>query len=290
MQLIVPRQLVALRGDPAIPQIHPDANAITGVILTGADVTELVHAEEKIQESSASERAAREANRLKTQFLTTITHEIRTPIAGILGICELLLGGAEQLTDDQRNLVEQAVRSADTLLELIGAVLDLRKVEENALSLETGPFSLAEAINDARLFSVIAQKKGLAFVEDVEPYYLGTLLGDRLRLRQVLANALSNAVKFTKTGTDRLFFRLTSGPGTHLILDLQARSRSHVTSSPRTTSKSRSASKCATRASASTRRCCRRCSSHSVKPIRARRASLAGRASDFQSRRRCVVW
>lgn len=193
-------QLLALRGDPAIPQIHPDANAITGCIIVVSDVTELVEAEEALQKSAASEHAAREANRLKTQFLTTITHEIRTPIAGILGICEILLGDSGRLSEDQRSLIEQAVRSADTLLELIGAVLDLRKVEENKLALETGPFLLIEALNDARLFSVIAQKKGLGFVEDIEPFYQGTLLGDRLRLRQVLANALSNAIKFTKAG------------------------------------------------------------------------------------------
>ncbi|GAA5993530.1 hypothetical protein JCM10908_000635 [Rhodotorula pacifica] len=194
-------RLIALRGDPAIPQIHPDADAITGCIIVGSDVTELFEAESALQKAAASEHAAREANRLKTQFLTTITHEIRTPIAGILGICEILLGDSSRLNDDQRSLIQQAVRSADTLLELIGAVLDLRKVEENALSLETGPFLLTEALNDARLFSVIAQKKGLEFVEDVEPVYPGTLLGDRLRLRQILANALSNAVKFTKSGS-----------------------------------------------------------------------------------------
>ncbi|TKA52049.1 hypothetical protein B0A53_04709 [Rhodotorula sp. CCFEE 5036] len=194
-------RLIALRGDPAIPQIHPDANAITGCIIVGSDVTELVEAEMALQKSAASEHAAREANRLKTQFLTTITHEIRTPIAGILGICELLLDDSSRLSEDQRSLVQQAVRSAETLLELIGAVLDLRKVEENALSLETGPFLIAEALNDARLFSVIAQKKGLEFGEDVQPFYQGTLLGDRLRLRQILANGLSNAVKFTKSGS-----------------------------------------------------------------------------------------
>lgn len=213
------RQLVALRGDPAIPQIHPDANAITGCIIVGSDVTELVEAESALQKSAAAEHAAREASRLKTQFLTTITHEIRTPIAGILGICELLLGDSSRLSDDQRSLVQQAVRSADTLLELIGAVLDLRKVEENALALEMGPFLVEDALNDARLFSVIAQKKGLEFVEDVRPFYPGTLLGDRLRLRQILANALSNAVKFTKSGGWPQFAALLSAELTALVPD-----------------------------------------------------------------------
>ncbi|GAA6006577.1 uncharacterized protein JCM10292_005995 [Rhodotorula paludigena] len=201
-------RLVPLRGDPAIPSTHPDARAITGCILVGVDVTERVVAENALEKSrresadlAAAELAAREANRLKTEFLTTISHEIRTPIAGILGICELLLADSGRLSEDQRTLVEKAVRSGEILLDLVGAVLDVRKVETGELTLEAAPFSLADALMDARLFSVIAQKKGLEFVEDFGETYEGTLLGDRLRLRQVLVNALGNSVKFTREGS-----------------------------------------------------------------------------------------
>ncbi|GAA5979992.1 hypothetical protein JCM11641_008256 [Rhodosporidiobolus odoratus] len=199
-------RLVPLRGDPSIPSTHPDAIAVTGVIIVGRDVTQLVLAGEELERSraekaqlEASEFAAKEANRIKTEFLTTVSHEIRTPIASILGICELLL--ADDINDDQRMLVEKAVRSGENLLDLVGAVLDVRKVETGELVLEAAPFALSDALSDARLFSVIAQKKGLKFIEQIEDgFYEGVLLGDRLRLRQVLANALSNSVKFTSQG------------------------------------------------------------------------------------------
>lgn len=76
----------------------------------------------------------------------------------------------------------------------------MRKVEAGQLKLETQPFLLSEVIEDARLFSVTAQSKGLTFKEEIGDFYHGTVLGDRLRLRQVLTNALSNAVKFTSKG------------------------------------------------------------------------------------------
>ncbi|GEM10368.1 histidine kinase [Rhodotorula toruloides] len=198
-------RLVPLRGDPSIPQFHPDYNAITGCIIVCADL-------------AASEVAAREANQLKTSFLTTISHEIRTPIAAILGICELLLADSDRLAPDQRNLVENAVQSGELLLELVGAVLDVRKIETGELELETAPFLLCEALADARLFAIIAQKKGLDFVEDVGDFYGGTLLADRLRLRQVLANALSNAVKFTKDGSVTLQCRQLSEDDTRIVV------------------------------------------------------------------------
>ncbi|GAA5859356.1 hypothetical protein JCM1840_004577 [Sporobolomyces johnsonii] len=220
-------RLVPLRGSPSIPSSHPDANAVTGVIIVGNDVTELTRAENALQKSrlkqtqlAASEHAAREASRLKTEFLTTISHEIRTPIAGILGICELLLADDNQLEEKQRSLVKKALRSGEILLELVGAVLDVRKVETGELRLESAPFSLSEAVADARLFSVAAQKKGIAFVEDIGEYYEGPLLGDRLRLRQVLANALSNAVKFTREGSITLSLRQTRETDTQIWLEL----------------------------------------------------------------------
>ncbi|GAA5858915.1 hypothetical protein JCM8547_007154 [Rhodosporidiobolus lusitaniae] len=217
-------RLVPLRGDPSIPSTHPDASAVTGVIIVGRDITDLVNAEERLEKSriekgqlEASEFAANEANRLKTEFLTTVSHEIRTPIASILGICELLLG--EQISKEQRVLVEKALQSGENLLDLVGTVLDVRKVETGELTLESAPFHLSDALCDARLFAVSAQKKGLKFVEDVQPFYEGTVLGDRLRLRQILANALSNSVKFTSQGSVSLQLRQIEENASHVTVE-----------------------------------------------------------------------
>jgi signal transduction histidine kinase len=78
---------------------------------------------------------------------------------------------------------------------------DVRKVETGELHLEQAPFPLSDVVSDARVFKVTAERKGIAFIEDVQPYFEGLVLADRLRLRQILANALSNAVKFTSKGT-----------------------------------------------------------------------------------------
>ncbi|ORY89096.1 hypothetical protein BCR35DRAFT_300899 [Leucosporidium creatinivorum] len=201
-------RFVPLRGGPGEP-----LDLLTGVIVVASDVTEFHATEEALRESHlekarllASETAAKEASRLKTEFLTTISHEIRTPIAGIISICELLASDPT-LLDDHRSLVDKAMRSGEVLLELVGMVLDVRKIEVGELTIEEAPFELGQVVADARLFSIVSEQKSVVFNEDIGDYYAGTLLGDRFRLRQVLANALSNAVKFTKQGAITLRIR-----------------------------------------------------------------------------------
>ncbi|GAA5892589.1 hypothetical protein JCM8208_005857 [Rhodotorula glutinis] len=210
-------RIVPLIGDPSIPVSHPDAQAVVGCIAVGVDVTDRVDAENALEDSRTqaaelrgSELAAREANRLKTEFLTTVSHEIRTPIAAVLGICELLLGDSDRLADDQRSLIEKAVRSTEVLLDLVGAVLDFRKLETGELELEQEPLALADVLADASLFGVLAEKKGLEFIEENTMSYKGKLLGDRMRLRQVVSNLCSNSLKFTSEGNISLRLRQLS--------------------------------------------------------------------------------
>ncbi|GAA5862383.1 hypothetical protein JCM8547_007623 [Rhodosporidiobolus lusitaniae] len=178
---------------------------IVGCIIVAHDITDLVQTQQQLQQSyeerarlQASETAATEASRLKSDFLAFTSHELRTPVSHILGLSELLL--AEDLTEVQRNLAAQVVRSSDVLLEMIGQVLDMGKVEAGKLDLELRAFDLNELSTDARLFSTAARKKGLDFVEDIEHFNV-QVLGDMPRLRQVLTNLLSNAIKFTKQGS-----------------------------------------------------------------------------------------
>lgn len=204
---------------------HRDGTTrINGCIIVAHDITDLVSTQARLQQSyeerarlQVAETAATEASRLKSEFLALTSHELRTPIAHMLGLSELLL--AEDLTESQKNLASQILRSGDVLLEMIGQVLvsrlrraglpsgadsaspqDMGKVEAGKLDLEVRPFSLNDLSSDARLFATAASKKGIAFIEDVDDFR-APVQGDMPRLRQVLTNLLSNAIKFTKTGS-----------------------------------------------------------------------------------------
>ncbi|GAA5980667.1 hypothetical protein JCM11641_000169 [Rhodosporidiobolus odoratus] len=187
---------------------------IAGCIIVAHDVTDLVHTQERLRQSyeeraklQASETAASESSRLKSEFLAHASHELRTPIAHMLGLSELLL--AEPLGESQRNLASQILRSGDVLLEMIGQVLDMGKVEAGKLDLEARPFDLNQLSSDASFFATAVHKKGLGFIEDIDTFD-SQVLGDVSRLRQVIGNLLSNAIKFTKTGSIKLVIKRIS--------------------------------------------------------------------------------
>ncbi|GAA5934087.1 hypothetical protein JCM10213_008521 [Rhodosporidiobolus nylandii] len=192
-----------------LTQTRVDGSSVTtGCIVVAHDISDLVRAQKELEASyeeraklQASETAASESSRLKSEFLSHASHELRTPIAHMLGLSELLL--AEPLGESQRNLAAQILRSGDVLLELVGQVLDMGKVEAGKLDLENRPFDLNDLSSDARLFSSAAAKKGLDFIEDIDVFNT-QVFGDKGRLRQVLTNILSNACKFTKQGAVKL--------------------------------------------------------------------------------------
>lgn len=178
--------------------------------------------------SPPGDHADPSVNHHRTEFLTSLSHELRSPIAAILSICELLSDDVS-LASEHRDLVAKAARAGDALLELIGTILDVRKIEAGQMTVDEEPFMLSTLIEDARVFSIAAGQKvcfcesridqrcaailrlfslpqGLAFEEDIGPFYSGPLLGDKIRLRQVISNALANAQKFTDHGT--VTFRL----------------------------------------------------------------------------------
>lgn len=155
-------KLTPLMGDR---QKGQDEGAVVGVSAIGANITEMVEAEEELKRATAerahliaSEMAALEASRLKTEYFTHISHETRTPVAGIISIAELLLAD-QTIGEEPRKLVGQVLRSGEVLLELVGMVLDMRKVESGELKLERAPFTLADVLDDAALLTVIAKKK-----------------------------------------------------------------------------------------------------------------------------------
>ena len=160
------------------------------------DVSEERERELQLQ---AARDAAEAASRAKSQFMATMSHEIRTPMNGILGMTELLLGTA--LNDRQRRFAQAVYRSGESLLEIINDVLDFAKIEAGKLELAPSEFSLRSVVEDTlELLAPRAHEKGLELSFREATGLPATVLADPLRLRQVLTNLVSNAIKFTEHG------------------------------------------------------------------------------------------
>jgi signal transduction histidine kinase/CheY-like chemotaxis protein len=144
-------------------------------------------------------RAAEEASASKSGFLATVSHEIRTPMSGVIGLADMLTDTA--LTGKQAELVASIGQCARSLLEIVDDVLDLSRVEAGRLELERVPFSPRDPLRDVlRVLNVRAAEKGIELRAEVEDDLPGRVLGDPLRVRQVLFNLVGNALKFTERG------------------------------------------------------------------------------------------
>ena len=139
------------------------------------------------------------ANEAKSQFLATMSHEMRTPLNAVLGLAQLVAN--TPLTPEQRAFVRQIRASADSLLGLINDILDLTKVEAGKLELAAVPFDLRAAVEEtADLLAHRAAEKGLELGVYMDPAMHAAVVGDPERLRQILLNLLTNGVKFTSAG------------------------------------------------------------------------------------------
>lgn len=160
------------------------------------DVTASMRAAAKIEEAR---RRAQEAASARSTFVANMSHEIRTPLNGVIGFTDLLLDTA--LTEDQRSTLQMIARSSRVLLTLLNDILDFSRIDSGQLTLEAIDFDLQDVLNDVQaLFRARASAKNLEFSVDRAPGTPNSVVGDPLRLQQILNNLVANAVKFTESG------------------------------------------------------------------------------------------
>ena len=197
-----------------LSRLTDDRGDTVAVATIAKDITALKQAEAKLQEHGrtlekrvaertrelqVAKEAAEHATAAKSAFLATMSHEIRTPITGVTGMLELL--ELTQLDSEQVGMVATIRDCAETLLAIISDILDFSKIEAGELRLENVPFSLPAMIEGVkRVVAPAAMQKGLALSVDIDTTVVPILRGDPIRLRQVLFNLASNAIKFTDTG------------------------------------------------------------------------------------------
>ncbi len=191
----------------ATPRLHKGAE--TGIVAVFADLTDRKNMERALSTTNVEldkalakardlARQAQAANQAKSEFLANMSHEIRTPMNAIIGMAELLQDAA--LSDEYRGRLRVMIESGQSLLDLINDILDFSKIEAGRLELDPHAFDLTTIVDQALdQLTLRARQKGLRMHSFVDPS-LPRLVGDAVRVRQVLTNLISNAVKFTSEG------------------------------------------------------------------------------------------
>jgi signal transduction histidine kinase/CheY-like chemotaxis protein len=158
---------------------------------------ELAEANRKLEEAR---KLAEKASKAKSEFLANMSHEIRTPMNAVIGLTQILTL-SQPLTQKQQQYVDTLKTSAESLLALITDLLDISKIENDVVTLDNIPFDMQQLVNEAvSILSVKAQEKHIGLTLDFDASLKGEFVGDPTRIRQILLNLISNAVKFTEEG------------------------------------------------------------------------------------------
>jgi len=187
---------------------------VRGTICVAKNMAERKLAE---KEMVRAREIAREASRLKSEFLANVSHEVRTPMNGIMGMTELVL--STDLSGEQREYLETVKASAHTLLSVLDDILDFSKIESGMLTLESIPFRFRESLGESLdAFNLLARQKGLELSMEVATDVPESVEGDPGRLRQILVNLVGNAVKFTEEGAIKVRVEVDSTSDDGVVL------------------------------------------------------------------------
>jgi PAS domain S-box-containing protein len=180
-----------------------DRGEVLGVVITARDITDRKKFESKLirakRNADKARQTAEKAVKAKQQFLSNMSHEIRTPMNAIVGFTKVVL--KTDLSEKQKEYLNAIKISGDALIMLVNDILDLAKVDAGKMTFEQIPFKLSESVNNIlQLFEAKINEKGLVLIKQYQPDIPQALIGDPLRLNQIIINLVSNAIKFTAKG------------------------------------------------------------------------------------------
>ncbi|MDR1922317.1 MAG: response regulator [Candidatus Adiutrix sp.] len=197
----------------AFPILNPQGQleGLGGFII---DVTERYFMEKELIKARD---AAEHASRAKSDFLANISHEVRTPLNGVIGMTDMLL--KTDLSPDQASMAATIKTAGDSLLRVLNDILDISKIEAGKMVIDASPFSLRDVIFDAvKGLAPIAYKKALEITVNIAPKMPDAFSGDYVRIRQILLNLVSNAIKFTEKGEISVSVRMLEREGDQAVI------------------------------------------------------------------------